>query len=47
MNVTVYATIGVFIRLSAGAIAFGMWQQSVSAGVFAYFLLATLELKKD
>jgi hypothetical protein len=35
--------IGYLGRFIGGAVAFGIWQHSVEAGVFAFFALITLE----
>lgn len=35
--------LGVMIRVVIGSIAFGVWQQSTAAGIFAGALLITLE----
>lgn len=34
------------VRMVVGALAFGLWQQNILAGVFAYCFLITLEGKK-
>ena len=35
--------LGVMIRVVVGSVAFGIWQQSNAAGIFAGVLLITLE----
>lgn len=37
--------LGVMARFGGGAVAFGLWQHSIAAGVFAFFALTTVDTK--